>query len=504
MPVARVLKTGLKWTPLPYMKVGMKFLLTHANAGLVLSPGGRKTSITLGALKVLFDKKLIKKVLIVAPKRPCYSVWPGEIEKWADFNHLTYEILHGPGKDRALTRDANIYLINHDGLSWLLKSVKTKKQVPYVNKFTGQKGLTERVKIDVDVKAFKLLGFDVLVLDELHLFKHHNSQRSKALKQVLHTFSRRWGLTGSPAANGLIDLFGQCFILDMGHALGQFITHFRRDFFLPDPNGVDWDLQPGAEERIYERVAPLMLRMETEALQQLPEMVFDDILVNLPSKVKEVYDDLEGDLIAGIQDHVIVAANAAAASSKLRQVCCGGVYHTDPLVVGKAKPKRGWTNLHLEKVNALQELVEDLQRSPLLIAYDFGHDLDRLRKAFPKATFACDVPDKEFRRMEQRWNNGEIEQLFGHPSSIGLGLNLQERGNHVCWHSPISDYTLYDQFNRRVLRSGNTHEAVFVHHLIARGTIEEMVIIPTVKLKEKTQNAFFGALVDYAKQRRKG
>ena len=492
---------GVAWEPVPYMKKAVRFLLEHANAGLVLSPGGRKTSCTLAALKILFDKKAIRKVLIVAPKRPCYTVWPAEIEKWADFNHLTYEILHGPQKDAALKCEAQIYLINPDGLEWLIKAVKLKYQAKYQNKFTGQPGVTERTKVSVDVKAFKSLGFDVLVLDELHLFKHRNSQRFKLLKEVLHTFGRRWGLTGSPAANGLMDLFGQCYVLDLGHALGQYITHFRRDFFFPEPNGVDWTLQPGAEERIYEHVSPLMLRLETDALQQLPQMVFDNIVVDLPAKVRTVYDDLEKDFLAVIQDHIIVAANAAAASTKLRQVACGGIYHTDPLVVGKAAPKRSWTNLHDEKTNALLELVEGLQGSPLLVAYDFDHDLDRLRKAFPKAVFACDVPDAKFRLMEDRWNSGEIETLFGHPQSIGLGLNLQGRGNHVCWHSPIWDYTLYDQFNRRVLRSGNKHEAVFIHHLVARNTLEDMVIIPTLRVKEKTQNALFGALLDYAKVR---
>jgi SNF2 family DNA or RNA helicase len=286
----------------------------------------------------------------------------------------------------------------------------------------------------------------------------------------------------------------------MGRSLGRFITHFRRDFFMPDPNGVDWNLQPGAEERIYERVAPLLLRMETDALNQLPELVYDDIFVDLPPKVQSIYDDLEKDLIVGITDHVIVAANAAAASSKLRQVCCGGIYHTDPLVAGQKKTKRSWTNLHDEKTNALLDLVESLQHSPLLVAYDFEHDLDRLRKAFPKATFACDVPDREFRAMSQRWNHGEIEVLFGHPSSIGLGLNLQDCGNHVCWHSPIWDYTLYDQFNRRVRRPGNKHASVFAHHLIARGTLEELVILSLLRAKETGQEKFFGALLNYARK----
>ena len=483
------------------MLKAVKFLLQHANAGLLLSPGGRKTSCTLSALKILFEKEMIRKVLIIAPKRPCYAVWPAEIEKWAEFSHLTFEILHGPKKDEALARDAQIYLINPDGLDWLLKSVRTKYIATGRNKFTGVATPVSRTKVDVDVKAFKSFGFDTLVLDELHLFKHTNTQRFKALKQVMHTFSRRWGLTGSPAANGLLDLFGQCYILDQGHALGPYITHYRSSYFTSDVKGLVYKLMPGAEERIYEKISPLMLRLDTDAFQDLPELIENNIYVDLPDKARKIYDELEEDLLSMIDDRLLVAANAAAASIKCRQVASGGIYHSDPPIPGKAVGKRTWANVHDAKTEALRNLVDELQGSPILVAYDFEHDVDRLRKEFKDAVFACDVKDKDFRTMEKQWNNGEIPVLFGHPQSVGLGLNLQDAGYHVCWHSLTWDYGIYDQFNRRVYRSGNKSKSVYIHHIIARDTVDVLMMY-AIRRKEKGQIALFNALMEYAKEKR--
>ena len=504
-PSTAVLPFAQPWVPLPYMKRMTKFLLEHANGALFVDPGGRKTSCTLAALKVLFAKDMIKKVLIIAPLRPCYDVWPTEIIKWADFNGLTYEVLHGADKDAALARNAQIYIINPDGLDWLLKSERTKYQATGRNKFTGVATVVTRTKVAVSVPAFKKLKFDVMIIDELTQFKHQNTQRFKALKEVLHTFRYRWGLTGSPAANGLMDLFGQCYVLDLGRSLGQYITHYRANHFTPDAKGITWKLAKGAEEKIYERIAPLALRLDPSEYVQLPELVEVDMFVNLPARVQSVYDDLEDDLIAGIENHIIVAANAASASTKCRQVASGGVYHTDSPVPGQPKLKRAWTNLHEEKTNALLELVDELQGSPLLVAYDFEHDLDRLREAFKKHTdvvFACDVKMKDFSEMVRRWNAGEIPVLFGHPQSIGHGLNLQENGHHVCWHTLTWNYELYDQFNRRVRRSGNTAQRVFVHHIIARNTIDE-VVLAALKRKEKGQQALFTALQDYAASKRR-
>lgn len=481
------------WKPHTYQKRAMKFLLEHASAALFLDPGLGKTSITLGAIKVLKQKKLVSKVLIIAPLRVCHSVWPAEVEKWKDFEGLTVEVLHGPKKQEALEREADVYLINPEGLDWLLATTKTRTP-------------SGKTKVEVNVRRFKQLGFDTLVIDELSKFKHTSSGRFKALKQVHHLFDRRWGLTGSPAANGLMDLFGQCFILDQGRTLGPYITHYRNKFFLPHPSGFGWILREGADEEIYERVQPLALRMAADDYLDLPKLIPNHIRVDLPAKARKIYDQLEADMLAQVDGKVITAANAAAASTKCRQVANGGVY-LDPDILKllkEPKSKREWTNLHTVKLDALEDLIEELAGSPLLVAYDFEHDLDRLKGRFGKDIpyIGGGVSAKRSKELEQAWNRGELPYLFGHPASIGHGLNLQEGdAHHVCWHSLTWDFELYDQFIRRVLRQGNKHQKVFVHHLIARDTVDEPMLW-SLSSKRKGQNALFDALKKLAKARK--
>jgi SNF2 family DNA or RNA helicase len=440
---------------------------------------------------------LVSKVLLIAPLRVCYNVWPKEIEKWEDFNGLKIEVLHGPDKDEALNREADIYVINPEGLDWLLQAKKTKVKSAKTGK--------ETTRIDVDLRRFKKLGFDTLVIDELTKFKHTGSGRFKALKLVHKTFGRRWGLTGSPASNGLLDLFGQCYILDEGRALGPYVTHYKTKYFNPiDKQGFVWVPREGAAEEIYERLSPLALRMAAEDYLDMPQLIENNIKLDLPESARAVYDRLEEDLIAKIDDKVIVAANAAVASGKCRQVANGGLY-LDPEVTAMGfkvlKGKREWVDLHEAKVDALEDLIEELQGNPLLVAYDFGHDLARLRARFPKAAFACDYSMKDFSKLEDSWNRGEVPLLFGHPQSMGHGLNLQGAGNHVAWHSMTWDFELYDQFIRRVRRQGNKSKKVFVHHFMMRDTIDE-VMYYSLKSKNKGQQALFSGLQELAKRRR--
>lgn len=480
------------WKPHNYQKKAIKFLLEHASGALFLDPGLGKTSITLGAIKVLKKKKVFDKALIIAPLRVCHSVWPNEITKWKDFKDLTVEVLHGPKKDEALEREADIYLINPEGLDWLIQPKKEKTP-------------SGKTRITVNTRRFKKLGFDTLIIDELSKFKHTNSNRFKMLKQVHHLFARRWGLTGSPASNGLMDLFGQCYILDQGRSLGQYITHYRNKFFLPHPSGFGWVLQEGADDRIYEAVEPLALRMSADDYLEMPQLVPNNIRVDLPAKVQQIYDQLEDDMLAAIDDKVITASTAGAASVKCRQIANGGIY-LDPDILKllkEPKSKREWKNLHEMKLDVLEDLIEELAGSPLLVAYDFEHDLDRLKKRFGKDIpyIGGGVTAKRSTELEQAWNRGELPVLFGHPQSIGHGLNLQEVGNHVCWHSLTWDFELYDQFIRRVLRQGNKHDRVFVHHIIARGTIDE-VMLGALKSKKKGQNALFDALKKLSRGRK--
>ena len=482
------------------MKKGMQFLLKHNSGALFYDPGLGKTSTTLGALKVLKKKKMTNKVLIIAPLRVCYSVWPREIKKWTDFKGFTYEILHGPKKDAALKRDADIYLINPEGLEWLLQATKTK--------VTSAKTGKTKVKLDINIKKFKALGFDILVIDELTKFKHHGSARFKLLSEVAHTFRVKWGLTGSPAANGLIGLFGQCKILDGGRSLGKFITQYRSKYFeTVDHGGFVWMPKAGAEEQIYERISPLALRAAAEDYLEMPKLIINKIKLEMPPSARSVYDRMEGDLFAAINSKTITAANAAVASGKCRQIASGGIYLDPELCEMGFKPSkasREWAHIHDCKVDALEDLVEELQGSPLLVAYDFNHDLERIRARFGKDVpyIGTGVSAKKCEAIEDAWNKGELPLLFGHPQSMGHGLNLQASCNHVAMFTMPWDFELYDQFIRRVLRSGNEFDRVFLHLLMMEDSIDELVYYSLVR-KDKTQQSFFKALLELAKRRKK-
>lgn len=463
----------------------MKWLLEHACGALFLDPGLGKTSSTLAAIKFLKKRKMLDRVLLLAPLRVCYNVWPNEIQKWTDFNGLRYVILHGPKKDAALKEDADIYICNYEGLEWLLQMEK-------------RKTITGKTRVDIDLKRWKKFEFDTLVVDELSKFKHTNTNRFKAIKHVLPTFRRRWGLTGSPAPNGLLDLFGQCYMLDQGRALGQYITHYRMKYFNQGYDGYSWELREGADQEIYERIAPLALRMAAEDYLEMPELIENNIYVDLPDDVMQIYDRLENDLIAKIDKRIVVASNAAASSIKCRQVANGGVY-LDPEIqalVKLPKSQREWADLHTAKLDALEDLVDELNGEPLLVAYDFAHDLARIQQRFGKDVpyIGSGVSAKKSKALIDMWNAGKLRVLFGHPASIGHGLNLQGVGHHVAWHSLTYDFDLYDQFNRRVLRQGQKHKQVFVHHIIARGTLDQTAILPALKNKARGQNALFDAL----------
>lgn len=479
------------WTPHDYQKKGAKFLIEHACAALFLDPGLGKTSITLAAIKILMRKKLTKKVLIVAPLRVCHNVWPEELKKWTDFNHLKLEVLWGPKKDEALEREADIYVINPEGLDWLLQAKKTKRITR-----SGK----EKMDIVVDVRRFKKLGFDLLVIDELTKFKNHDSGRFRSLKLVHHTFGRRWGLTGSPAANGLMGLFGQCYILDEGRTFGPYITHFKRTYFEPvDKQKFVWVPQYGAAEKIYERLKPLALRMSAEDYLAMPKLIPNKIMVDLPDECREFYDRLEDDLIFKLDDKTVSAANRGVARNKCRQVANGAVYPDPEITEMGLKVTRGSkrevVNIHDAKLDALEDLVEELQGSPLIVAYEFNHDLERMLKRFGKDTpyIGAGVSPKRGKEIEDAWNAGEIPLLFGHPQSMGHGLNMQGYGFHVAWFALTWDYELYDQFIRRIFRQGNKNARVFIHYLLMRNTIDEDVFA-VIKGKAKGQQALFDAL----------
>ena len=482
------------WRPHAGQKKAVKFLLEHAAAALLADPGVGKTSCVYAAFRFLKRRGLAERMLVVAPLRPARLVWPAEREKWKDFADLRVAVLHGKDKDALLYSNADVCVINFDGLDWLLDA----------RRMETAKG---RVSVTCDVKKFRAHGFDTLVIDELTQLKHKSSGRFKALEAVRDTFSRRWGLTGTPAPNGLIDLFAQALILDGGRTFGPYITHFRNQYFVRGYDGFSWDLRVGAQEQIHERMRPLALRLAAEDYVDMPALVENVMRFDLPDAAQKVYDRLEDELITQVEDHTVVAGNAAAASVKLRQVVSGGVYLEDlDGVIGKARTEvaggRRFAQIHDAKTDLLEELVDGLQGTPLLVAYDFHHDLARIQKRFgPRVTvIGAGNSEKRDAEVEAAWNRGEVPILAGHPKSIGHGLNLQGAGNHVCWYSVPWERDLYDQLNGRVRRQGSRHQTVFVHLLCARGTIDE-AIIGALRAKERVQTALLRALRDKGRKK---
>ena len=473
------------WKPHAYQKRAVKWLLEHAAAALFLDPGLGKTSIALAAWKMLKAMDVASRALVVAPLRVAHEVWPAEAEKWIDFQGLTVAVLHGPHKAELFASDADVCVINPEGLEWLLGIEKTKTQ-------------TGRTRVAVDLRRWKSFGFDTLIVDELSKFKHIQTQRFKALKQVLPSFARRWGLTGSPAANGLIDLFGQCYILDTGRSLGPYITHYRMKYFTPSYDGFSWTLRDGADKEIYARLKPLALRMSAEDYLEVPAVVETRIMVDLPKSARRVYDALEDDLLARIDDKTVVAANAAAASTKCRQVANGGVYLT-PDIEAFLAPRdrlREWVDLHTAKVDAVADLIEELQGQPLLVAYDFEHDLARLRAKLGKTVpyLGGGVSTTRMREVVCAWNAGELPVLLVQPQTVAHGLNLQGAdAAHIVFHSLTWNYEHDDQLIRRLRRQGNKAARIFVYRVVAKDTVDE-AILGALRSKQRGQQALFEAL----------
>lgn len=455
---------SVAWKPLAHQKKAVTFLLKQNAAGLFLDPGLGKTSIVLKAIQMVKKAGMPARTLIIAPLRVCYMVWPKEQQKWSDFHDLKIVLLHGKDKQRNLETEADIYVINPEGLPWLMQD-----------------------------NRFRTLDADILVVDESSKFKRTSTQRFKLIRPVLPRFARRWILTGSPAPNGLMDLFGQVYILDLGRSLGQFITHFRRCYFVPTGyGGFDWKLQAGAQRRIEAQIKPLVLRMEAEDYIALPAEIVDDIFIELPGGARETYQQMEKDFITAIKTGKVMASNAAVASGKCCQIANGGIYDE----MGNA------TDLHEAKVDAVEEIVEELQGVPCLVGYEFGHDLKRLLKRFgPKTPYlGGGVSPKRALEIEAEWNAGNIPVLFGQPASMGHGLNFQESGNHIIWHSLPWNFELYDQFIRRIRRQGSKHAKVFNHRLIAADTIDEAKII-SLGSKHGTQKSLMDALKGYVKKK---
>lgn len=434
-------------------------LLAQGSAGLFLDPGLGKTSIVLAAYKILKREGFTTKgMLIIAPLRVCHNVWPIEILKWTNFCDITIEVLHGPDKSEALERDADIHIINPEGLAWLF-----------------------------DSEARRWRDWDILVVDESTKFKDTQTKRFKLMRKYFESFTRRWILTGTPVPNGISDLFGQIYILDLGNALGRYVTHFRTKYFYTESwKPYEYIPHDWAFEKIVERINPLVIRMSDKDYLSMPDLIIPPpVFVDLPEKAWKMYRELEDDFITRIDEGLIVAANSAVAGGKCRQVANGGIYTND---------KHDWVETHTEKLDALSGILEELGGAPTLVMYEFNHDLARLRARFGTAvpTLGGGTSTKKADGYIKRFNQGHIPVMFCQPASMAYGLNLQGVCHHIIWFAIPWDYLFYDQSIRRIYRQGQKN-SVFVYHIAARNTLDEKVM-GVLKYKDCTQETLFKAL----------
>ena len=435
-----------------YQNYAKDFILAHKVSALFLDCGLGKTITTLTAInELMYDSFEISKVLIIAPLRVAQSTWKEEIEKWDHLNLLRYSIAVGDEKERlkALKQNSDIYIINRENVDWLV----TKSGIDF--------------------------NFGMLVIDELSSFKSHTSKRFKSLLKIRPYFERVVGLTGTPSSNGLMDLWAEFRVLDLGERLGRYITHYRNEYFLPDKrNGAvifSYKPQPNAEERIYRRLADITISMKSTEYLKMPELILNDLEINLGEEDQIKYKKFKKEMVMTIQEKEIDAINAASLSNKLIQLANGSIYDED----------KKFYEVHNKKLDKLEEIIESANGKPVLIAYWFKADKERIEKRFKvrEIKTADDI---------KQWNKGMIDLALIHPASAGHGLNLQSGGSTLVWFSLTWSLELYQQTNARLYRQGQK-DTVVIHHLITKNTIDED-IMKSLKRKDKTQEALMKAV----------
>lgn len=444
------------WTPRPYQLKAAQFMVERDAAGLFLRPGLGKTSTTLAALQAMRATG-DPPALVIAPLRPVTKVWPPEVKKWTDFASTRVQVLHGPKKDQALRQDADLYVVNPEGLPWLFQAKN--KPLP----FEG----------------------GVLVVDESTRFKNPSRDRFKLLKSQLSRFSRRYILAGKPRPERLDDIWAQVYLLDGGERLGKYITHFRNRYMIDAaPRGVQWsDWRPrlGAEEEIAEKIADLVMVLGSEHLA-LPPLVTNTIEVDLPADARRNYREIERQFITELKSGTVSLTNAGAKAMKLRQIANGFVYDD----AGVAH------QVHTAKVDALKDLVDELQGDPLLVAVAFLPEAANLCKYFDAPYIGGGVSTKKADQIIDDWNDGKLPVLFAHPTSVAHGLNLQAGGRSVCWFGLTYSSDEYEQFIQRVHRQGQERECV-VHHIVADMTIDQ-AILEALSEKDASERKFLNLL----------
>lgn len=444
----------MKYEPFEYQIFTKQFILEHDAAGVFLDMGMGKTSIALTAISELMqDSFEVMRVLVIAPLKPAQDTWPAEIEKWDHTRDLTYSLVLGSqnARIRALEAEADIYIVNRENVVWLVD--RYKKDWP----------------------------FDMVVIDELSSFKSSKAQRFRALKKVRPYIRRIVGLTGTPAPNGLLDLWPQAYLLDEGKALGRTLTGYRDQYFIPDKRSAQvifsWKLRPGAAEAIYEKLSSLCISLDSNEYLSLPERHFIRHEFVLSERARELYDRLERETLLPFESGDIDGPTAATLRIKLLQLAGGAAYDDSGQPV----------TLHDDKLLVLDELIEEANGQPVLIFYNYRHELTRMLDRYPEA-----VSIKE-RDAVRRWNAGSIPILLAHPASTGHGLNLQDGGHIIIWFGPTDNLEYYQQANKRLHRPGQK-QPVLIHHILAKDTLDAPVLDSTLLPKEQQQEALLEAV----------
>lgn len=447
----------MKYVPRAYQSLATRWLLDHPDAALFADPGLGKTAATLDYLdRLWWEADHPPRALVIAPLRVCLTVWRQEALKWDAFHAFDFHLLHGPGKEtRAASGREGVYLLNCENIEWFFR-----------DEMWG--------------------GFDFLIVDESSKFKDSSAKRTKILRKYRWDFGRRVILTGTPAPQSFIDLYSQISILDGGEALGRNVTAFRRAYLrrVSCYSYSTWEPLDGAARRVQEAIAPLVLRLDQQEHLELPELLENDVVFDLPPDARRIYRQLERDLFAALEVEGGGAPWAHSLGSKgeaynaCRQVASGRLYRNDG--------SRTVEPMHGARVAVLKDLLEELQGKPALVAYHYQHALAAVREAFPRAVvLGSDTPAAKVAEVVDAWNAGKIPLLLGHPQAIGHGLNLQSGpGRDIIWFDLTDSLENYEQFNRRIYRQG-VGGNVRIHRIIARGTVDEDVV---ARIKSKGAN----------------
>jgi len=431
------------------------WLLAHKRCALWAGVGLGKTVTALTALESLIRRKETSRVLIIAPLRVAKFVWPSEMAKWNHLKHMQCTVIHGSRKarERLLQSDHRVHIINRENVVWLVDELAKNRRWPY----------------------------DCVIIDEASAFKNAKSKRFKALRQANHKIDRLIELTGTPASNGLLDVWAQVHLLDGGERLGRTMTRYKEMYFNSDYMGWNFTPKPEAKPQIYNKIQDICLTLNKGDYLQLPPVNNNIIHLNMGEEEQEQYEELERRFILEIQDETVTASQAGVLSNKLLQFCGGAVYYDS----APGQPRQ-WVEVDDTKMTALAEMVDEMAGEPLMVAYNYKHELFRLREKFPHGKILNTKAD------EEKWNEGKIPLMFVQPQSVGHGLNLQDGGNNLVWFSLTWDLELYDQLNGRIDRQGQT-KPVFIHHLVLRDTIEEKVLL-TLENKSVTQSELLEAM----------